>query len=325
MDTFQDYLSRLAEKRRATENEIKMYRPLADGKTAIHIEGQVFILDSEQDNDHLDATERTFAENENPFWDDEANAPADVDNFPSMVDHRPYQTAIRHQLDRGTCVCFASLANLESIIKREQARDVDLSEQYANWLYMKEEKKNHCSDGLVTTLSARYLSARGVCEEVDYPYENKPTVNAHCLALPPDNVQGKAVYGIDKYALINRGQFFGPIINNPDYLEGLLFRDYNIVFGTQVAWGRKPDANGVFDVILDKYKNPLESNGGHAMLIVGYDRSGNNGTLPYFIVKNSWGEDFGKQGYMYLSYDYVRTYAKYGYIVYNIRQDMPTS
>ena len=97
-----------------------------------------------------------------------------------------------------------------------------------------------------------------------------------------------------------------------------------MVFGTNVAWGREPDDNDVFDVILDKYGNPLASNGGHAMVIVGYDRSGNNGSMPYFIVKNSWSNDFGVNGYMYLSYDYITTYAKYGYIVYTVRQDMPT-
>jgi C1A family cysteine protease len=76
----------------------------------------------------------------------------------------------------------------------------------------------------------------------------------------------------------------------------------------------------VLDVILDKYGNPLASRGGHAMLIVGYDRT--SGPMPYFIVKNSWGTDIEHGGYYHFSYDYLRTYAKYGYIVYNVRQDM---
>ncbi len=320
-DSYQAFLTRLTEKRKATGEEIEMYRPLANGKTALHLENRVFILNSEDDHDRLDATEKALAQSENPFWDVAENAPEDIESFPAKVDHRPFQTPIRDQLDRGTCVCFASLANIESIIKRQENIERNLSEQYANWLFMREEGKNQCSDGLKTTLSARYLAKDGVCEEADYPYENKLTVETHCAQMPPTNVQQKAIYGIGGVALIEDLGFFGPSIKNPDYLEGLLYQNYNIVFGTHVAWGREPDANKVFDVILDQYGNPLQSFGGHAMLIVGYDRSG---AIPYFIIKNSWGDDFGADGFMYLSYDYISQYAKYGYIVYNIRQDMPT-
>jgi len=323
-DGFQEYLSRITDKRKATVEELEMYRPLENGKTAVHIDDRVFILNSEDVEDHLDATEKVMAENENPFWDEGENAPEDSATLPDSVDHRQFQTPIKDQFDRGTCVCFASLANIESIIKRDEGKTIDLSEQYANWLFMKEEGKNHCNDGLVTTLSARYLSNNGVCEEALYAYENRATVKTHCMDIPSNSIQQKATYGIGNFVLIDNLGFFGPSISNPQYLEGLLHRNFNIVFGTKVAWGREPDSNKVFDVILDKYGNPLASNGGHAILIVGYDRSGNNGSIPYFIVKNSWSEDFGENGYMYLSYDYITTYAKYGYIVYNVRQDMPT-
>lgn len=323
-DRFQEYLARITDKRKATAKELDMYRPLENGKTAVHLEGRVFILNSEDDKDHLDAAEKVMAENDNPFWNDGENAPEDSENLPETVDRRPFQTSVKDQQDRGTCVCFASLANIESIIKHSENTEIDLSEQYANWLFMKEEGKNHCNDGLVTTLSARYLSNNGVCEESDYPYEDRDAVNTHCMDIPSIGIQQKATYGIGNFVLIDNLGFFGPSIRNPQYLEGLLSRDFNIVFGTNVAWGREPDANDVFDVILDKYGNPLASNGGHAMLIVGYDRSGGGGATPYFIVKNSWNDDFGVNGYMYLSYDYISTYAKYGYFVYNVRRDMPT-
>ena len=50
------------------------------------------------------------------------------------------------------------------------------------------------------------------------------------------------------------------------------------------------------------------------MLIVGYNRPGG-----YFIVKNSWGTSRGQNGYVYLSYDYIRTYAKYGYVINGVQ------
>lgn len=36
----------------------------------------------------------------------------------------------------------------------------------------------------------------------------------------------------------------------------------------------------------------------HAALIVGFDRSG---TVPYYIVQNSWGTDFADEGFVKIS------------------------
>lgn len=37
----------------------------------------------------------------------------------------------------------------------------------------------------------------------------------------------------------------------------------------------------------------------HAALIVGYDRSG---PIPYYIVQNSWGTEYGIDGYLKIAY-----------------------
>ena len=308
-----EYATNLARKRRATEEDLAMYRQLEGGRGAV-VEGEeVFILDPEEEDDHLDTLEQEASEEDNPFWDFDNNAPENAAALPDSVDHRPFQTSIKNQDFRGTCVCFASLANLEAILKRQQNKDYDLSEQYANWLYMRMQSRNQCDDGLRTTLAARYLSQYGVCEESYASYETRSQVELHCNASPSNNAKNNAKYGIDSYTLIDRLGFNGPSIANPDYLEKLLYEGYDVTFGTHVAWGR-PDSNGVYDVILDRFGNPLRSRGGHAMLIVGYNRVPET-PIPYFICKNSWGAARGVSGYYYLSYDYIRTYAKYGYIV----------
>jgi C1A family cysteine protease len=47
----------------------------------------------------------------------------------------------------------------------------------------------------------------------------------------------------------------------------------------------------------EHYKGSVS--GGHAVCIVGY-------TPEYFIIRNSWGEEWGDKGFAYASYDYVR-------------------
>jgi C1A family cysteine protease len=315
-NSFSSYAERLTRKRVATQEELAIYRFFEDGRVAIQTGERTFVLEREDEQDSLDNDEKDEAEAFQPFWDQAVNAPENA-GCPNQVDHRPNQTPIKDQDDRGTCVCFAALANLEAILKVQGNENIALSEQYANWLFMKFEGKDQCEDGLRTTLAARYLSLKGVCKEADCPYEDMTTVQTHCTSQPSAQSQSNAKYGIERYALIDRLGPLGPSIANPDYVEAILCRGFDIVFGTNVAWG-KPTNDGVYDVILDKYGNPQISRGGHAMLIVGYNR----GTaLPYFICKNSWGVGYGTGGYLYISYDYMRTYAKYGYITQKVKVD----
>ena len=84
--------------------------------------------------------------------------------------------------------------------------------------------------------------------------------------------------------------------------------------GIQLAVGQ----NAVIDVKLGPAGQPIFGAGGHAMLIAGYDRRA--GHTPYFIVKNSWDTSYGHNGYLWISYDYIRTYAKYGYSTADLKQ-----
>lgn len=311
----EDFAASLNNKRFATPEELRAYF-IEGHQLHVEMEGRVFRLQREDETDSLSPEEIEQAAQERLFWD-EQNLRPQCPSTPAVIDHRPDQTGIRDQEDRGTCVCFASLACLEAIFQR-QGTTLDLSEQYANWLFMQFEGRDQCDDGMKTTDAASYLSQKGVCEESLYPYEDDAQINLHCAEQPPALVQQQAKYGIGQYVIIDRLGLNGPSIANTAYLECILSWGHDLVFGIHVALGQHPDANGVFDLIRDPYGNPLRSRGGHAMLLVGYNRSA---PLPYFIFKNSWGNT-GVSGYYYLSYDYVRYYAKYGYVVLAARNEM---
>jgi hypothetical protein len=232
---------------------------------------------------------------------------------PDRVDRRDKQTSIKDQGGRLTCVCFASMAGLEAVYG---GGTLDLSENYANYLYMKAEGRPCKDAGLQTHMSADYLSANTVGQESLCPYQYAFPgwcTNGGAATAQRTDIAAHAPYGIMGYQKIWRKDDLttdaGAFINNPAYLEAILASGRDIIFGTHVA-GWSGNCTGVLDVQLDPSGNPLPSTGGHAMLIVGYDRPG-----QYFIVKNSWGTDKGQAGYFYLSYDYIRTYAKYGYYI----------
>lgn len=150
------------------------------------------------------------------------------------------------------------------------------------------------------------LKENGACKEVDQP---------------PATVTGDDGVGIEGFTPLPAGREVradGSVdIKDTLTLEKLLDEGRDIVFGTVVAWST-PDAEKVIDVKLGPAGQPIFGAGGHAMLIMGYDRR--DPGRPHFLVKNSWGPNYGHRGYLHLSYDYVRTYAKYGYSTRSLRE-----
>ena len=82
------------------------------------------------------------------------------------------------------------------------------------------------------------------------------------------------------------------------------------MIGAWVSWPNE-DQHGVLRPLL-KNGQPL-GRGGHAMLLVGYDRPG-----QFFVVKNSWGPAWGHNGYGHFHYDYMRSCLRYGFTVSSV-------
>ena len=154
----------------------------------------------------------------------------------------------------------------------------------------------------------------------DAPFALRKSGKCDRIDIPPKNLNGLPGVEIKKFQLLLRdpdAKSTSPSIRDTDALELLLDEGRNVVFGSLVAW-LDGDEDGVIDVVLGKNGQPMYSAAGHAIMIVGYDRSP-AAKKPYFIVKNSWGEKYGHNGYLWLSYDYIKTYARYGYVTLEIQ------
>ncbi len=236
------------------------------------------------------------------------SAPAQL---PVAVDHRAEQSPVKDQGGRGTCVAHASMGLLESF---PHIND-NLSEQYTHYKFNAfEGKPQELDSGLKTTDSAVYLARNDgrTCLESEWPYiPDQPTIAAmvaNGTYCPPPAAVRDQTYGIGAYKIIEDKGLTGDSIKNTLYLEALIYRGYNVVIGVWASWDDK-DNNGILEPVLDPNGQPV-GKAGHAMLVVGYDRA-----RQYFIVKNSWRNTWGHQGYGHFHYNFVRSCAKYGYVV----------
>ena len=249
------------------------------------------------------------------------NSDAEAADIPSVIDHRVNQSPVKDQGGRGTCVSHASMGLLEAYAHIED----DLSEQYTHYKFNEFLGSPQNQDsGLKTTDAAPFLARNDghICLERDWPYiPNQDTINgmvANGTYAPPQAAVNNQRFGIGNYKIIEDNGLVGESIKNTRYLETLLFQGYNIVFGCFASWDDK-DNNGILDPLLDSNGKPI-GKAGHAMLIVGYNR-----TDQYFIVKNSWAATWGHNGYGYFSYNFLRACAKYGFVVDSVVPVAPPS
>lgn len=248
---------------------------------------------------------------EDPGVADEEQAAAPDSILPPIVDHRPDQSPIKNQEERSTCVSHASLGLLEAA---PHVPD-DLSEQYAHYKFTEFLGRPHDRDnGLKTTDAAPFLARIDgrTCLEEEWTYiPQQETIDAlveeGTYAPPPAAVHDQT-YGYQAYKIIGDAGLEGESIKNTRFLESLLALGFNIVIGAWASWDDENNRS-VLRPLLDSNGQPI-GRGGHAMLVVGYDRPS-----QYFIVKNSWGPGWGHAGYGYFNYDFVRSCLKYGFTV----------
>ena len=307
MENFEvaEYLKRNREKEKAlthlwsAEDESKYIPHPHDGSCGLELEnGRVVQLDS--------------LSNHAPCCDSSVGYSLlgyepEVATLPKAVSHRTFQTPIKNQEDRGTCVSFAACALLEALYLREKVT-LDLSEQFTNMILQASIHRNTCAEGFSIPGAARIISQEGICLETLCPYEDKAETARACALRPTATQLKEAVYKLENYTFFNTshtGADKDP--SNPHFLVSLVAQGYDVFIGVGVAWAGAGSNWGrsIIDVHLDRNGAPIRPRGAHALLITGYDSSG---AVPYFEIKNSWGRGVGWDGYYRLSYDYMHQY-----------------
>lgn len=212
--------------------------------------------------------------------------PKKIKGLPKSIDWRNkdgqnWVSPLLNQANCGSCVAFASIGVMESqmrIASGVSSYNISLSPQ--NLFAC---GGGSCEQGWMPEDAARFLQTQGVVDESCAPYESGATgQDVACTATCSD--ASRRTYRISNYttptssfknlAAIKQALLKGPLVTTLD-----VYLDF-------IAYG-----GGVYKHVSG------DALGGHAVSIVGY-----NDADQAFIIRNSWGPEWGENGYGRVAY-----------------------
>ncbi len=209
--------------------------------------------------------------------------------LPRKVDLRGLCSEIERQGDLGSCTAQALAGNIEFLDKISDFKYTDVSRLF---IYYNERALMHTiryDSGSPLRGGIKTLKNSGVCEETLWPYQISKFTRKPPL---------KCFTDAKKHRITSYHR-----INSLNQMLACLAEGYAFVFGFTVY--ESFESQEVLRTgIVHMPKKKEKAIGGHAVMAAGYDQ-----TAKRFIVRNSWGKDWGKDGYCTMPFEYLQTLA----------------
>jgi hypothetical protein len=197
---------------------------------------------------------------------------------PASVDWRsrwgwPWITSVRNQYPCAACWAFAATALVEAMVRIEHCVFPHYSEGDLEGVCGK-----RCTDGGNPDFALQVVNEHGLCDPQCFAWST-----ANPPYTPSSDRDGRSVRGGDRIDL-------GVVADQKVWLD---------IVGPLTCWFEVYEdfqgyGSGVYSRLQHSQNN---DRGSHVMLIVGYDD-----TLGAWLVKNSWGTNWGMGGYAWIDY-----------------------
>jgi C1A family cysteine protease len=206
--------------------------------------------------------------------------------LPDKVDLRPNCPPVYDQGQLGSCTANAIAGAIEFGRMKEHKQDVVPSRLFIYYNERVMEGTVNSDSGAMIRDGIKSVATDGDAPETEWPYDITKFTEK-----PPAKVYSDA----KQYKVLQ----YQRVLRNLTQMKGCLASGYPFVFGFSVYESfESPEVAKTGQVSMPG-SNEQEI-GGHAVVAVGYDDS-----QQRFIVRNSWGGDWGIAGYFTMPYTYL--------------------
>ncbi len=231
-------------------------------------------------------------------------------NIPSSFSLKKYTPTPKSQGQHGTCVgwstAYAGMTILESVHKNRTDKETITANTFSPGFVYKQIKSSsdtYCQLGSSIADALNIMKTKGVCK-----YNDMTEVN--CPAFISPSIFSKA----SKYKITDYAKIFG-MFDSKEYKINAVKK--SISQKNPVIIGMNTPKS--FYTAKGEWL-PTESSsltyGGHAMCIIAYDDNKYGGA---FEIMNSWGTQWGNEGYIWISYETFHKFVKYAYEMIDFR------
>ena len=192
-----------------------------------------------------------------------------------------YVSPVKDQGSCGSCWAFSTVGNLEGLYYKEKQTMVTLSEQM---IVDCDTYDSGCNGGLMENTFTWLKENGGIMTDTDYPYKGR---KGTCQSDETKYVDMQ----ITGYTKLGSGSStWDPV--DEDEIKEFLYETGPLA----VALNANP-LQTYSSGILDKTSSQCPTSGmNHAVTMVGYGHDDSQ-DKDYWIVKNSWGKNWGEDGY----------------------------
>ena len=205
--------------------------------------------------------------------------------LPKSVDLRPQCSPIENQGSLGSCTANALAGAVEFLELKDGVKFKDASRLFIYYNErlligtVNEDSGAYIRDGIKT------LVKQGVCAETSWPYDISKFTKEPLQKCYEEALDHQI---ISYYRIGTLNQMKACLASGFPFVFG--FSVYESFESEKVAKTGEVKMPKIWERCL----------GGHAVMAIGY-----NDNLKRFIVRNSWGEDWGMKGYFTIPYSYL--------------------